>query len=174
MNAIITTNFLHGLRTKKRGASIISVMLFSSYSITHTNMDLETARETIIKTLEKEHPKSIEKFTKFFKTYDTLATSFFDKTNNDSLQTHVTQMENELHTLKKTCDQTCYKSIKSILEEYHMYIASLIGVLKEYIGSHNTFACAWKLREYKHVLPHDVKKRSEFSLYWSLDHRLKC
>lgn len=174
MNRYITYN-VNTVRTLKICFSLFSVTLLLSCSSAYAKSDdLESARKDIIATLKRDNPDGLPVFNAFFKQYDKLAINFFDKKNNESLKDHVDRMEDGLGTLKDMSEKDQYKSIRDILSKFHTKLAGLIGLLKEYIGTHNTFSCAIQLLEYKHILPHDVKERSDFSLYWSLDHRLKC
>lgn len=149
------------------------IMVFMCSS-TDAIPDLETTRNTISAILHKELPTSVGVFDNFFKQYDERVCTFFDKRNNDSLKTHIEHMEQELYILKNICDDMHYHCIKPILTHYHMHISELITLLKEYINSHDTLSLAFKVREFKHILPHEVKQRGDISLFWSLHHRLRC
>lgn len=152
--------------------SFLIVLIFVGAA--HASGDFESARKTIISCLNTEQPSCIAEFNTFFKRYDEMVITFFDKQNNESLKTHISYMETELQTLKSVCNNARYSCINAILCTYQAQIEDLIALLKNYVGSHDTVSLAFKVRKFKVILPEHVKKRGDISLFWSLHHRLRC
>ena len=136
--------------------------------------DLDATRKEIIAVLHREAPTCIEEFNDFFKKYDGVVFSFFDKKNNEPLKAHIESMETELQLLQNVCNDVRYQSVHSILCEYHMHLKELVTLLRQYVGSCDTLSLAWKVRKFKVILPKTVKKQGDVSLFWALNHRLRC
>jgi len=151
-----------------------SIAALCCYSIAFATGNLESARKTVVELLNKEQPACIKEFKTFFKQYDELVVSFFDKQNNDPLTTHIARMETKLQTLKNVCDDERYRCIHPILCGYHTQVTELVALLKHYVGSHDTLSLAFKVHKFKIILPESVRQRGDISLFWSLHHRLRC
>lgn len=137
-------------------------------------VDLETIKGEIVTVLRQEQPKYVEEFNQFFKRYDELVFKFFDQKNNDSLKTHVHDMEAEIEILKNVCADERYRSISNTLRNYHTHVAELVGVLKQFVGSRDTISLALRVRKFKPILPKTIRQRGRSSLLKSLHHRLRC
>ena len=136
--------------------------------------NLETTRKEIVATLNREAPNCVAEFNSFFKKYDAVVFSFFDTKNNEPLKAHIESMESELQLLQNVCNDARYRSVHSILCEYHAHLKELVTLLKQYVGSHDTVSLAWKVRRFKVILPKTVKQQGDVSLFWGLYHRLRC
>ncbi len=153
---------------------LFPIIVFSFVGAAHAVGDFESARNTVLSRLSQEEPTCLKEFDSFFKRYDALVVSFFDKKNNDPLETHIEHMEKELQTLKNVCEDARYRCVNPILCNYRTHITELITLLKDYIGSHDALSLAFKVRKFKTILPEAVKQRGDISLFWSLYHRLRC
>jgi len=154
------------------GACALGYLIIASS--VHAIIDLNATRNMVDAILNEKNPEHTVEFKRFFRRYDDVVESFFDKKNNDSLKTHITKMETELQTLKSVCDDVRYGCISSILCTYYEHITELIDLLRHYIGSHDTLSLAFKVREFKAILPETVRQRGDISLFKALYHRLRC
>lgn len=143
-------------------------------SAANASLDIETAKATIIETLQRENPSVIGEFKRLCRRYDRIIITFFDTNNTDSLKTHINYMEAELRTLKNLCDDIRFRSVQSILTNFYEHIQHLITILQQYIGSRNTISLALKVRNYKFLLPKIVHARGDLALLKGLNHRLRC
>ena len=135
---------------------------------------IEDVRDSIIQLLKKNNPTVLMQFNKFYKEFDLSVHSFFDKKNDQSLLDHIKRMEGEIVTLTRVCQDPAFVSVHSILREHCAQVKDLVAIFKQYVGSHNSVAFAWKIKRFEFLLPEDIKKRGHFSIFRSLHHRLMC
>jgi hypothetical protein len=131
------------------------------------------SKAMILTILQQKNPSVIPEIKDFFKRYDQSIQLFFDKSNNDSFSTHIDRMEGEVAEIEAVIEDERFAAIRHILEEQHEHLISLLNIFKRYEGSHSALSLAFKVRKFKFLLPVDVRKRGNLSLYKSLRHRLK-
>lgn len=154
--------------------SAFLIIFLSQYSLRGIVFDLKTAKNSLITILQKERHDCVKEFQELLEKYDKIVLDFFDKKNNDSLKTHISRMEIELHSLKKVYEDVRYCSITALLKEHYGQLEEVVSLLKRYIGSHDAFSLALEVQKYKPILPEPLQKKSNVSLFSCLRHRLKC
>lgn len=156
--------------------SIILKFIFiaTAYQSTYCLESVDKLKRKIIAILNTSNPAMVEPYTQFCKQYDHLVISFFDTHNNQSLSTHIKQMEQELATLNAVRRDPQFESVKSILHSLNIKLTGMINLLKEYLGSRNAVALALDLQEFDCLLPDAIKNRGKFELFCSLQRRLGC
>jgi len=140
----------------------------------HAFKNIESSKKEIKATLQITNPKILSEFHNFCLEYDNVVTSFFDTNNHYSLAKHIDLMEKNLITLKTVAENPEFKTVRHILMDLNQQLANLISLLSKYVGSKNSVGLAFKVRNFKNLLPPAVEKKGDFSLWWALTHRLGC
>lgn len=154
---------------------IIFVIMFS-WCVMPLNAfkNIEISKKKIIDTLQKNNPTSLATFNQFCSKYDQLVIDFFDSKNNLSLAHHVKRMQRDLVIFNDAAHDEKFAAVQPILIELNHELEALVTVLKQYTHSKNSVGLAFKVRRFKKLLPSPINKWTEFSLFWSLNHRLSC
>lgn len=154
---------------------IIFVIMFS-WCVMPLNAfkNIETSKKKIIDTLQKNNPTSLATFKQFCMKYDQSVIDFFDSKNNLSLAHHVKRMQRDLALFNDVAHDEQFITVQAMFIDLNRELEALVTVLKQYTSSRNSVGLAFKVRRFKKLLPRPINKWTEFSLFWSLNHRLNC
>lgn len=150
-------------------------LCFLTSAITiHAHEDIDALKTKIIAILKQSNPKTVSTFSDFFKQYDRVVIHFFDRSNNDSLATHIAFMEKELKQLDTVAKDKQYAPIKTMLTDLYGNLRDLVDTLRGYVDTSNSVFLALSVRKFKFLLPTEIQEKGEFSLFKSLRHRHNC
>lgn len=135
-------------------------------------IDIEQRKQLVLRIVQN-NPAAMRYFYSCFQRFDQLAIQFFSDENNDSLHTHIRKMEEEIETLKTTINNPQYTIVRPILCSLHHDVTNMVSTLKKH-NSSDAIMLGLKIKQYRFLLPSQVKERNIFSLYMALRHRLNC
>lgn len=151
---------------------IYALVLLFSFQLHSRTHDVATSKAIIVSILYQKNPDAVPEFNHFFDKYDRSVIMFFDRKNNDSLAQHIRRMEAELQELQAVYNDERFSSVREPLIDQYEHLSNLLVVLRRYVGSRDALSLAFKVRKFKFLLPPEVRKRGNISLYRSLRHRL--
>jgi len=151
---------------------VIMLSLCSTSLVAFKN--IEVSKKEIAATLQKNNPTSQARFKQFCIQYDQSVVTFFDTNNRLPLACHIKHMEKDLATLNNAVSDAQFASVQTMLIDLNQQLQALVTTLKKYTSSRNSIGLAFKMRRFKKLLPTPINKWTEFSLFWSLNHRLSC